>query len=104
MVCTVNNFTSDEMNKFDYSDGNVYKSQERYDAVVSSLPRLVGSNIITNAQQLLSGKYGFMCQYENELEFETVWSSIFDLNTLCIYRAEGSPNKTKFQTDTRLCK
>ena len=104
IICTVNNFTSNEMKEFDYSDGNVYKSQERYNVVINSLPKLIGCDIISNTQQLLSGKYGFMCQYENELEFETVWSSIFDLNSLCIYRAEGSPDKTKFKIDTRLCK
>ena len=103
IVCTVNNFTSDEMKNFDYSDGNVYNSRERYDVVINSLSKIIDGNIILYIQQLLSGKFGFMCQYEKELEFETVWSSIFDLNSLCIYRAEGSPNKTKFKLDTRLC-
>ncbi len=43
-----------------------------------------------------------MCQYDNEPDFETVWSSIFDLKNLTIYRAEGDPQKKKFLTDSRL--
>lgn len=43
-----------------------------------------------------------MCQYDNEPDFETVWSSIFDLDSLVIYRAEGDPRKNKFVTDSRL--
>lgn len=46
--------------------------------------------------------HGFMCQYDNEPDFETVWSSIFDLDSLVIYRAEGDPRKNKFVTDSRL--
>lgn len=53
-------------------------------------------------KQLLKGGYGFMCQYDNEPDFETVWSSIFDLDSLVIYRAEGDPRKKKFVTDSRL--
>ena len=43
----------------------------------------------------------FMCQYEDP-NFETVWSSVFDLKTLMIYRAEGDPRKKKFVVDNRL--
>lgn len=43
-----------------------------------------------------------MCQYDEEPDFETVWSSIFDLEHLLIYRAEGDPRKKKFITDKRL--
>ena len=53
-------------------------------------------------KHFLKGGYGFMCQYDNEPDFETVWSSIFDLDSLVIYRAEGDPRKKKFVTDSRL--
>ena len=43
-----------------------------------------------------------MCQYDNEPDFETVWSSIFDLRSLVIFRAEGDPRKKKFIADSRL--
>lgn len=104
IICTVNNFTSENMKQYDYSDGNVYNSEERYHVVVNSFPKLLQGDLIANTQKLLKGKFGFMCQYEKELCFETVWSSIFDLNSLHIYRAEGSPIKKKFIEDNRLCK
>ena len=48
------------------------------------------------------GNKGFMCQYDKSLNFETVWSSIFDLDSFVIYRAEGNPRRCKFITDERL--
>ena len=45
-----------------------------------------------------------MCQYDKSLNFETVWSSIFDLDSLVIYRAEGNPRRCKFINDKRLKK
>ena len=104
IICTVNNFTSENMKQYDYSDGNVYNSVERYNVVVNSLPKLLQGDVIGNTQKLLKGEYGFMGQYEKELCFETVWSSIFDLASLSIYRAEGSPMRKKFISDNRLCK
>ena len=104
IICTVNNFTSENMKQYDYSDGNVYNSVERYNVVIKSLPDILQGDLIANTQKLLKGEYGFMCQYEKELNFETVWSSIFDLDNLNIYRAEGSPIKKKFKEDKRLCK
>ena len=50
------------------------------------------------------GNKGFMCQYDKSLNFETVWSSIFDLDSLVIYRAEGNPRRCKFINDERLKK
>ena len=44
-----------------------------------------------------------MCQYDDP-DFQTVWSSVFDLKTIMIYRAEGDPRKKKFGTDDRLHK
>lgn len=104
IICTVNNFTSDNMKGYDFSDGNVYNSVERYNVVINSLPKLLKGDLVMNTQKLLKGDYGFMCQYEKALNFETVWSSVFDLNNLCIYRAEGNPLKKKFIEDKRLCK
>ncbi len=104
IICTVNNFISENLKQYDYSDGNVYNSVERYNVVVNSLPKLLQGDLITNTQKLLKGEFGFMCQYEKELNFETIWSSIFDFNTLYVYRAEGSPLKKKFVEDKRLCK
>ena len=62
----------------------------------------INGNLIEATEQLLKGAYGFICQYDDEPDFETVWSSVFDLESLIIYRAEGDPRKKKFLVDSRL--
>jgi predicted choloylglycine hydrolase len=81
---------------------DTYFSDERYNTVIEAIRNYKKDNIIEYLQDLLKGKYGFMCQYEKRLNFETVWSSIFDLNMLKIYRAEGDPRRKKFIEDNRL--
>lgn len=102
IVCTVNSFTSDEMKKYDDANGNDYDSAKRYKVVIDSFFNFIKDDYIETTKQLLKGNYGFMCQYDNEPDFETVWSSIFDLENLLIYRAEGDPRRKKFITDKRL--
>lgn len=102
IVCTVNSFTSDKMQSYDDANGNDYDSHRRYKVVMDSFLEYIKDDYIETTKQLLKGKYGFMCQYDNEPDFETVWSSIFDLETLVIHRAEGDPRKKKFICDNRL--
>lgn len=102
IVCAVNSFTSDEMNPYDAARGNDYHSNKRYQVVLDSFLSHIKGDFIKTTQELLKGEYGFMCQYDDVPDFETVWSSIFDLKHLMIFRAEGDPRKTKFLTDSRL--
>ena len=103
IVCTVNSFTSDEMKPYDDAKGNDYDSHRRYRTVLDSFSsERIKDEYIETTEHLLKGDYGFMCQYDDEPDFETVWSSIFDLDSLVIYRAEGDPRKKKFVTDNRL--
>lgn len=101
IVCTVNSFISDEMRPYDAAKGNDYDSQERYSVVMNDFFSHIEGDVIGTAQRLLKGEYGFMCQY-NDPNFGTVWSSVFDLKDLMIYRAEGDPRRKKFITDKRL--
>lgn len=101
IICTVNSFTSDEMKPFDMANGDDYFSDRRYQTVIDSFSTHIQDDYIETTKQLLKGDYGFMCQYDDP-NFETVWSSIFDLKTLMIYRAEGDPRKKKFGVDNRL--
>ena len=104
IICTVNSFTSDEMQPYDDARGNDYRSRERYETVMDSFSAgRIKEDHIETTQRLLRGEYGFMCQYDDEADFETVWSSVFDLKSFSIYRAEGDPRKKKFVTDNRLC-
>ena len=84
IVCTVNSFTSDEYTPFDDANGDDYDSGKRYKVVVDSFTNKIKDDYLEETKQLLMGKYGFMCQYEDP-NFETVWSSIFDLESLMIY-------------------
>lgn len=103
IVCTVNSFTSDEMKPYNDTNENDYDSCKRYKVVIDSFSSgQIKGDYIETTKQLLKGNYGFMCQYDNEPDFETLWSSIFDLESLSIYRAEGDPRKKKFVVDNRL--
>lgn len=106
IVCTVNSFTSDEMRDWDDAGGNDYDSHKRYKTVMDGFRKymLCGQEMVEEAEKLLRGEYGFICQYDEEPDFETVWSSIFDLNSLDVYHAEGDPRRKKFVRDDRLCK
>ena len=91
------------MKPYDDANGNDYDSRKRYKVVIDSFSSgKLGDDYIETTKQLLKGDYGFVCQYDNEPDFETVWSSIFDLESLAIYRAEGDPRKKKFVSDNRL--
>ncbi len=103
-ICTVNSFTSDSMKKYECLEEDTYKSDERYKNVIKAFENYKNEDIIKYIENILKGTYGFMCQYEESLNFTTVWSSIFDLQTLQIYRAEGHPQKKKFIVDNRLVK
>ena len=103
IICTVNSFTSDAMKPYDDANGDDYDSHKRYQVVMDSFASgRIKEDYIETTKQLLKGDYGFMCQYDNEPDFETVWGSVFDLESLTDYRAEGDPRKTKFMMDNRM--
>lgn len=103
IVCTVNRFISDEMKPYDDTVGNDYGSYTRYQVVMDSFSQgYLADGSIEAAERLLKGDYGFLCQYDHEPDFETVWSTVFDLDDFTIYRAEGDPRKIPFLRDDRL--
>ena len=101
-IITVNHFTSKEMWKHDASNRNVYFSKERYQTTLNALKKINYSDGVKHAINILSGKHGFMCQYDKALNFDTIWSSVFDITNKKIYRAEGNPSRTIFIEDKRL--
>ena len=101
IVCTVNSFTSDEYAPYDDANGDDYDSAKRYKVVMDSFVDKITDDYLETTTRLLRGEYGFMCQYEDP-DCQTVWSSIFNLKDLMVYRAEGDPRKKKFVTDSRL--
>ena len=54
-------------------------------------------------KNLLSGKYGFLCQYDRKnLNIDTIWSSIYSIKNKTVYRTEGNPSRKKYNEDKRL--
>lgn len=101
VICTVNQFTSYKMKKYERMS-DTYQAKTRYHTVINAFQNYNNENMIEYIKNILKGNLGFICQYEKTLNFETVWSSIFDLQTLDIYRAEGNPRRKRFIEDKRL--
>ena len=102
-IVTANHFISDEMQQYQHNEEFYadYRSKDRYQTAYNTL-KTRSDYSIELAQDLLSGKYGFMCQYDRSKGLDTVWSSVYDLKNNKIYRAEGNPSRVKFEKDDRL--
>jgi predicted choloylglycine hydrolase len=101
-IITVNHFSSNKMKKHDAGNQSTYFSEARYQTAFNALKYHKYTDGIEHAKNILSGKHGFMCQYNKSLNFDTVWSSVFDITNHKIYRAEGNPRKKNFVEDKRL--
>ena len=101
-IITVNHFTSPKMKVYDAGDGNMFLSGVRYENAFEALKGMKKPAGVSLAMEILQGKYGFMCRYHKALNFDTVWSSVFNITKNKIYRAEGNPARVKFIEDKRL--
>ena len=103
-IVTVNHFSSEEMKKHDASKGNGdLFSTERYLTAYNTFKSYQQiEDGVEFSKDILRGKFGFICQYKKNLNFDTIWSSVFDLNEKQIYRAEGNPKTVKYILDSRL--
>ena len=101
-IIAVNHFTSKAMWKHDASNHNVYFSRGRYQTALNALKNIDYNDGVEHAINILSGKHGFMCQYDKALNFDTIWSSVFDITNKKIYRSEDNPLRAKFIEDKRL--
>lgn len=102
-VVAANDFHLPTMSAYQVPMEDGIHSHERYQTAYKALSQCDDPNL-TFIKDLLSGKMGFMCQYDRRLGMDTVWSSIYDLNTSMVYRAEGNPSRVDFQEDHRLNK
>ena len=101
-VATANNFTSEAMNTYKNEiELDDWNSKERYDVAYNSLKNQNNKYSIECIKDILSGKYGFMCQYDRKMGVDTVWSVIYDVKNKRIYRVEGNPSRKVFKEDTR---
>jgi len=96
-----NHFVSEEMKQYE-EPKNLYLSRERYRTGHDALTMGHSKEAPEYMKDILSGRLGFMCQYDKGLNFDTVWSSIYDISNNKIYRAEGNPSRIGFKEDNRL--
>ena len=98
-LIAANHFVSGEIRAI--NSNSMYSSEQRYQTAYRALKEMAFSDAVSHAQAILGGKHGFMCQYHPSLNFETIWSSVFDVGNKRVYRAEGDPSRVKFKEDMR---
>ena len=101
-VTTANEFNSMKMKKFNNYEVDDWKAKERYLVAYNTLKEYKNNYSFHLVKDILSGKYGFMCQYDRKTDADTVWSVIYDIKNNDIYRVEGNPKKKEIKKDTRL--
>lgn len=77
-------------------------SHERYETLKNALSKYENQDAIEFTKNSLSGKFGFLCQYDRKKGMDTVWSSIYSLSEKKVYIAEGNPSRKVFKEDKRL--
>ncbi|MDE7244919.1 MAG: acyl-CoA--6-aminopenicillanic acid acyltransferase [Oscillospiraceae bacterium] len=92
-VCAVNAFHLPEMQPFVSPPEDGWRSEERYETLTRA--HIKG---VSDAIALLSGKKGFLCQYDPGFIGDTVWSVVYDLTGEKTYLSEGNPGRTAFHT------
>ena len=101
-VAATNNFNSNEMKLFRNPGIDDWYSDKRYNTVCNALKGNKGKYSLNFAEDILTGKYGFTCQYDRKLGADTIWSVVYDLNNNRVYRAEGNPLRRAFKEDKRM--
>lgn len=101
-VATANNFNSEKMRSYRNPEIDDWRSDERYQTAFSALANNKHYYTVAFAKDILSGKYGFMCQYNRKQNADTVWSVVYDLKRKQIWRVEGNPSRKPFKEDTRM--
>lgn len=99
-IIATNHFIDSDMIQYNNTEENWYKTEDRYNTIDNYLKR--NTVDFEKVKELISGKYGFICQYEKQLHFDTIWSSVYQLDNLYNEICEGNPAKTKFKYDNRL--
>lgn len=100
-VCATNLFHGKTMRPYNHPDVDHWQSDRRYQTMQHCLTRTAAEMGIADAMDLLSGKRGFLCQYDRVDGKDTVWSVVYDLQNRRIYRAEGNPGRCGFISDNR---
>ncbi len=101
-VVATNGFVSQKMTEYNNHAIDNWRSDERYSVAYNALRKNQNHFSAELAGDILSGKHGFMCQYERNKGADTVWSVIYDVKNRKIFRVEGNPSRKKFVEDCRM--
>ena len=99
-VCATNRFHLKNMETYNSTGIDDWYAEKRYQTLSSALQDKKNFSL-TFAKKLLSGDYGFLCQYDRSTGKDTVWSVVYDLKRHTIYRSEGNPRQHGFKEDCR---
>lgn len=98
-LIATNMFNTPEMVGYNRLPEDTWLAEERYDTMQNYLEKHAAEVDMNKAQQLLSGDFGFMCEYDRSTGKDTVWSCVYDLPSSQVYRAAGNPAKNPFKED-----
>lgn len=100
-IFTTNHFNSPDMQAYQPTDVDDWFSRRRYETLRNAF-QTGAPYTHAFAEALLSGRMGFLCQYDRNMGADTVWSSLYDLTGGVVRRAEGNPARSAFLEDNRL--
>lgn len=100
-VCATNLFHTDSLSRKNCPAIDNWNADLRYRTLTSFLHLHCADLVPEDAANLLSGKHGFLCQYDRMTGKDTVWSVIYNLTSHQILRAEANPSQHPFIEDTR---
>lgn len=100
-VWAVNRFYAPAMAKHNLPGVDDWQAAGRAETLGKALSEQGRGMDIPAAQGLLSGREGFICQYDRAAGKDTVWSVVYDLRRGEIHRCEGNPGRSSFRRDDR---
>ena len=90
-VVSTNNFYLKEMQSLrNPSHIDDLRADERYENINYALKQNKHLFNIDYAKNILSGKHGFMCQFDRKNGVDTIWSVVYDVKNNKILRVEGT--------------
>ena len=100
-VCATNRFHLPAMASYDPGPVDDWFAERRYQTMYKALRSPCARADTAFARNLLSGGYGFLCQYDRATGKDTVWSVVYDLRQGEIWRSEGNPRRCGYHADRR---
>jgi predicted choloylglycine hydrolase len=101
-VAAANCFVSNEMQPYRNTEIDDWRADDRYQTAHDAMANNPKKLSVEFAEDILAGRYGFMCQYDRKTNADTVWSVVYDLKRKQTWRTEGNPSRKAFIEDARM--